>query len=146
LLAATGNFAVLYQWLRGPGMESPNLIRAFDAFSDAPPEIVRRFVDGAVDIAIRRHDETLCTVLAEAIVNLDLEGGYQGIATIMSGKTSDELYRYLAMLLAGTNRPALLAILEDQLFRGRRPKLILQALDVRPTDEQRAILERWETR
>ena len=146
LLAATGNYAALYQWLRGPGMESPNLVRAFDAFSDAPPEIVRRFVDGAIDAAMRRQDETLCTVMAEAIVNLEIEHLYPALGALMSGRISDELYSYLAMLLAGTNRAALLAILEDQLRRGRRPKLIVAALTVRPTDEQRAILERWEAR
>jgi hypothetical protein len=146
LLAATGNHAALYGWLRGPGMESPNLIRAFDALSDAPPEIVRRFVDGAVETAIRRQDETLCTVLAEAIVNLEMDGAYPAIGGIMSGKVTDELYTYLAMLLAATNRDSLLAILEQQLNHGRRPKLILQALNVRPTDEQRAIVARWESR
>jgi hypothetical protein len=146
LLAATGNHAALYQWLRGPGLESPNLFRAFDAFSEAPPDIVRRFVDGAVETAIRRNDETLCTVFAEAIINLEMESTYPALQTMLSAKISDELYSYLAMLLAGTNRPPLLEILEAQLRGGRRPKLVLEALNVRPTDEQRAIVKRWESR
>jgi hypothetical protein len=50
------------------------------------------------------------------------------------------------MLLASTNRLALLDILEQQLHRGRRPKLVADALSVRPTPEQRAILQRWEDR
>jgi hypothetical protein len=65
---------------------------------------------------------------------------------MLSAKISDELYSYLAMLLAGTNRPPLLEILEAQLRGGRRPKLVLEALNVRPTDEQRAIVKRWESR
>ena len=71
---------------------------------------------------------------------------YPALASLMSGRISDELYSYLAMLLAGTNRAPLLAILDEQLHRGRRPKLVLAALTVRPTDEQRAIVERWESR
>ena len=146
LLAATGHFAPLYQWLRGPGMESPNLVRAFDAFSDAPPAIVRRFVDGAVETALRRQDETLQTVLAEAIIGLEMDSLYSALETLISQKVSDELYGYLAMLLAGTNRAPLLAILERQLHHGRRPQLVIAALGVRPTDEQRAIVARWEAR
>lgn len=146
LLAATGNFAALYAWLRGPGMESPNLVRAFDAFTEAPTEIVRRFVDGTIESAMRRQDETLCTVLAESIVNLEIEGLYSALSALMSGRISDELYSYLAMLLAATNRAPLLAVLEEQLNRGRRPKLVLAALQVRPTDEQQAMVARWEAR
>ena len=62
----------------------------------------------------------------------------------MFARVSDELYAYVAMLLAGTNRPALLSILEDQLHRGRRPNLVVEALRVRTTPEQEAILRRWE--
>jgi hypothetical protein len=146
LLAATGNFATLYQWLLGPGRGSPNLVRAFEAFSDAPPEIVRRYVEGEVTVALRRDDETLLTVFAETIVQLELDGAYGAIGMIMAAKISDELYAYLAMLCAGTNRAPLLAILEHQIHAGRRPQLILEALRVRTTDEQRAIIERWEKR
>jgi len=146
LLAATGNHAALYQWLRGPGLESPNILRAFDALSDAPPQILRRFVDHALEGAMRRHDEALCTVLAEAVVNLEMESLYPALSELMAQRISDELYRYMAVLLAGTNRAPLLAILEEQLHRGRRPRLVVEALQVRPTDEQRAIVRRWEQR
>jgi hypothetical protein len=146
LLAATGNLAAIYQWLIGPGRGSPNLVRAFEAFSEAPPEIVRRYVQGEVAVALRREDETLLTVFAEAIVQLELEGAYGGISMIMAAKISDELYAYLAVLCAGTNRAPLLAILERELHAGRRPKLIVEALRVRTTDEQQAIIERWERR
>jgi hypothetical protein len=146
LLSATGNFAAIYQWLLGPGHGSPNLVRAFEAFSEAPPEIVRRYVEREVTVALRREDETLLTVFAETIVQLELAGAYGAISMMMAAKISDELYAYLAMLCAGTNRSPLLALLEQQLHAGRRPNLILDALHVRTTDEQRAIIERWEER
>jgi hypothetical protein len=143
LLAGTGNLAALYYWLRS-GNAGINLVRAFEAFTEAPPEIVRRYVEDAIETAVRRQDEQLLTVFAETIVQLELEGAYEAIGTVFSAKISDELYAYLAMLFAGTNRKPLLAILEEQLHRGRRPKLIVEALSVRPTDEQRAIIARWE--
>ena len=58
-------------------------------------------------------------------------GRLRGAGELMSAKISEELYNYLAVLLAGTNRPALLAILEEQLRRGRRPKVVATALQVR---------------
>ena len=146
LLAATGNFPALYQWLLGPGHGSPNLVRAFEAFSDAPPAIIRRYVGREVTVALRRDDETLLTVFAETIVQLELGDAYEVIGHMMVAKVSDELYAYLAMLCAGTNRPPLLTILEQQLHTGRRPQLILEALRVRTTDEQRSIIKRWEKR
>jgi hypothetical protein len=149
LLAATGHLTTLYYWLRGPVHGPPNstnLIRAFEAFTSAPPEIVRRYVEREIATAVRRQDETLLTVFAEAVVELELEGAYDAIGSILAARTTDELCRYLAMLLAGTNRKPLLAILEEQLFHGRRPKLILEALRVRTTPEQQAIIDRWESR
>jgi hypothetical protein len=149
LLAATGHLATLYYWLRGPVHAPPNsanLIRAFEAFTSAPPEIVRRYVEQEIAAAIRRQDETLLTVFAETIVELELEGAYEAIGSILAAKISDELCRYLAMLFAGTNRRPLLAILEGQLLSGRRPKLILEALQVRTTPEQQAVIDRWESR
>lgn len=143
LLAATGNYLSVYQWLVSASPESPYLAYAFELFADGPPEIVRRFIDGTIETAIRRADERLCTLLAEAIVNREIEASYATLARIMSAKLSDELYAYLAVLLASTNRPPLLAILEEQLHRGR-PRLILDALRVRTTPAQQAIIDRWE--
>ena len=144
LLAGTGHLATLYYWLRTSGRGSSNLIRAFEAFTEAPPEIVRRYVEHEITTAVRRQDETLLTVFAETIVELELEGAYDAIGSVLAAKISDELYSYLAMLFAGTNRKPLLAILEAQLNGGRRPQLILEALRVRTTPEQQAILDRWE--
>jgi hypothetical protein len=146
LLAATGNLVLLYYWLQGKGRSSPNLVRAFEAFTSAPPEIVRRYVEREIQTALRRQDETLLTVFAETIVELELEGAYEAIGSVLAARTSDELCRYLAMLFAGTNRKPLLDILEEQLHRGRRPTLILEALTVRTTPEQQAIIDRWEKR
>jgi hypothetical protein len=143
LLAATNNFVPLYQWLRGSGANSPNLLRAFDAFSDAPPPIVRRLVDASIESAIRRQDEALCIALAEAIVNTEMADSYPALAAMVSAKISDDLYAYLTVLLAGTNRAALLDVLEEQLRHGRRPKLVVEALSIRTTPEQEAILTRW---
>jgi hypothetical protein len=144
LLAATGNLATLYYWLRGPGRRSPNLIRAFEAFAAVPPQIVRRYVEHEIATAVRQQDETLLTVFAETIVALELDGAYEAIGSILGTKISDELYAYLAMLFAETNRAPLLAILEGHVHRGRRPKLILDALQVRPTEEKQAIINRWQ--
>jgi hypothetical protein len=146
LLAATENFAPIYGWLRSPSRpESPQLVaRVFELFAAAPAPIVRGFVEHEAASAIRRQDEALCTVLAEAIVNLELEASYPTLATLFGAKISGELYAYLAMLLAATNRPPLLSILEEQLHGGRRPKLIAEALRLRPTPEQQAFLDRWE--
>lgn len=145
LLAATENFAPIYGWLRSPSRPgSPQLVaRVFELFAAAHASIVRRFVEHEAASAVRRQDEAMCTVLAEAIVQLELEASYPTLATLLGAKISGELYAYLALLLAATNRPPLLTILEEQLH-GRRPKLIAEALRLRPTPEQQAILDRWE--
>jgi hypothetical protein len=144
LLAATGNFAVLYQWLRGHGQTSCNLIRAFEAMQDAPPEILQRSIEETAANAIAREDERLCIALAETIVNLEMESSYPHIAAMMSARVSDDLYHYLAVLLASTNRGPLLDILRQQLRRGRRPKLVVEAMRIRTTPEQEEILRKWE--
>jgi hypothetical protein len=144
LLAGTGNHVALYQWLRqAPG--SGPAERVFELFVEAaPPEIVGRYAAETLAIAIKREDDALCTVLAESIVRLELAACYPALSALMTARISDELYAYVAVLLAGTNRPPLLSILEEQLHRGRRPKLIVEALRVRTTPEQEAILKRWE--
>jgi hypothetical protein len=146
LLAATEHFAPIYGWLRSPSRpESPQLVaRVFELFAAAPAAIVRRFVEHEATSAVRRQDEAMCTVLAEAIVSMELEASYPTLAALLGAKISGELYAYLAMLLAATNRPPLLAVLEAQLHSGRHPKLIVEALCLRPTPEQQAILDRWE--
>lgn len=145
LLARTGNHVVLYQWLTS-GERSPALATAvFELLAEGGPrEVVRRYAARAAELALRREDEALAMALAEAIVRLELAESYETLAALLSGKISDELYNYLAVLLAGTNRPALLAILETQLHRGRRPKIVAAALRLRSTPEQRPILRRWE--
>lgn len=146
LLTATGNHAALYQWLRtAPGGSLTAAV--FELFAeDAPAEILQRYAMSAMDIAIKREDEEFVTVLVETIVRLELETCYPAIARVMSVTISDELYAYLAMLLAGTNRAALLELLRQQLHSGRRPKLVLAALTVRSTPEQAAIVRGWEER
>jgi hypothetical protein len=137
---------VLYQWLLAH-QASATAAAAFETFAHhAPREIVQRFASGALASAIRADDEALATVLVESIVRMELEACYPAIADLMFTKVSDELYSYVTMLLAGTNRAPLLALLEDQLHRGRRPKLVAEALHVRTTPEQEAILKRWEDR
>jgi hypothetical protein len=86
----------------------------------------------------------MCIALAEAIVNLELEDTYQQLDAMISAKISDDLYHYLAVLLASTNRGPLLDILRQQLRRGRRPKLVADALRIRTTPEQAEILRKWE--
>jgi len=144
LLAGTGNHVALYQWLLGTSDGGPGE-RVFELFAEgAPAEIIQRYASGALATAVKREDDALCTVLVESIVRLELEACYPAIGEMMFARVSDELYVYVAMLLARTNRQPLLMILEDQLHRGRRPKLIVEALRVRPTAEQKAILKRWE--
>jgi hypothetical protein len=144
LLAGTGNHVALYQWLlRTP--DSGAAERVFELFVEgAPPEIVGRYATESLATAIKREDDALCTVLAESIVRLELGACYPALSSLMTARISDELYAYVAVLLAGTNRPPLLSILEEQLHRGRRPKLVVEALRVRTTPEQQAILKRWE--
>jgi hypothetical protein len=144
LLAGFGQFPALYAWLRGEGASSHNLLRAFEAFQDAPPVVFRRFVGETVQTAIARNDERLCIAIAESVVNQEIESSYPQIAAMMSAKISDDLYHYLAVLLASTNRSALLDILREQLRRGRRPRLVVEALRVRTTPEQAEMLRRWE--
>lgn len=144
LLAATGNYPPIYQWLLAGERDSTVVAAAFEVLAEGPRDVVRRYAARSIDQAAKRGDEALSTVLAEAIVNRELEDSYSALRSLMFSKQSDELYAYLAMLLAATNRPALLAILEEQLHRGRRPALIEAALRVRSTPEQAAILKRWE--
>jgi hypothetical protein len=146
LLGETGSYLALYQWLRAAGRDAPNLLAAFEAFSSGPREMVARYVATQIDDAIARHDESACTVFAEAIVKLEIVPAYPSLASMLSGRISDELYSYLAMLLAATNRAELLAILEGELRPGGRSDLVVEALSVRSTPEQRAIIERWENR
>ena len=144
LLAGTGNYVPIYQWLRTTGLESGALGAVFELFAGAPSGIVQRYIGEAIDVSVRRSDERTCTLLAETVVRMELADAYPALERVMAAKISDELYRYMALLLASTNRRGLLEILELQLRRGRRPKMILEALRVRPTAEQQAMIERWE--
>ena len=128
------------------GDRDPSLVTAgFELLAGGPREIVQRYAPQAMEIAIRRGNEALATVVAESIINLELADSYSALAKLISSKLSEELYNYLAVLLAGTNRPELLAILEHELHRGRRPRIIAEALRIRTTPEHAAILERWES-
>lgn len=144
LLAATGHHALIYQWLIGGERDASFVAPAFELLAGAPAELSGRFVSRSIEGAIRRGDETLCTLLAEAVVEREIERSYPALRDLLAAKISDELYAYLAVLLAGTNRAPLLAILEEQLRRGRRPQAIADALRIRTTDEQAEILRRWE--
>jgi hypothetical protein len=144
LLAGTEHYLPIYQWLisgeRDPALVAP----AFELLGGAPQVVVQRYVTRTMEAAIRRKHEPLCTALAEAIVQREIEDAYPALSELMFAKLSDELYNYLAVLLAGTNRAPLLAILEDQLHRGRYQKAVEAALRIRTTPEQAAILRRWE--
>ena len=145
LLAGTNNHLPIYQWLISGDRDPSLVVAGFELLAGGPREIVERYARQTTEIAIRRGNEALATVLAEAIVNLELVDSYDALARLMSSKLSEELYNYLAVLLAGTNRRELLAILEHELHRGRRPRIIAEALRIRTTPEQAAILERWES-
>lgn len=109
-----------------------------------PRPIVQRCITRAFDVALRTEDERLASALAETVVEQEVEDSYPALAALLRAKISDELYNYLAVLLAGTGRPSLLAILERELRRGHRPTVIAEALAIRPTPPSLAILKRWE--
>jgi hypothetical protein len=144
LLAGREDFVPIYQWLRGTGGDSPLLPAVIELFTAAPQPVVQRFVDGAIELAMRRDDEPTCIALVETIVDLELEPAYVAIERLLDAKISEQLFDYVAMTLARTNRASLLARLERQLHQGRRPKATLAALQVRTTPEQQAIIDRWE--
>ena len=144
LLANTGHQVSVYQWLIS-GRREPALVEAaLDLLSDAPAVVMARCVAQLVRDAVEKEDEPLLTKLAETIVERQLADAYPSLSAIIHAPISNELYGYLALLLAGTNRPPLLAILEDRLrIDIRRRSVILDALHVRTTPEQEAILRRW---
>jgi hypothetical protein len=146
LLAGFGQLPMLYHWLRRNGPGETNFMRAFDAFTQSPPEIVRRYINEKIEAALLRSEENVCMAFADAIVKLELEQAYPLIGNIMDARISDELYSYMAVLAASTNRPRLLAVLEEQLRPGSRTHLVIDALSIRTTPEQQAILDRWEER
>jgi hypothetical protein len=144
LLAGAGHYLPIYQWLLAADPADPLVPIAFELLVEAPPDVVARYASATLGRAARAGNEGLVMMLCEAIVRIELEGCYASIGEAMFAKTSDELYAYLAMLLAGTGRAPLLALLDDQLRRGRRPRLVAEALRVRPTPETEAMLRRWE--
>lgn len=145
LLAATGHEVSVYQWIVS-GAHDPALIEAaIDLLHEAPAAVMSRCLAQLTRDAIVKKDEPLLTKLSETIVERALEDAYASLSSIMQSGISKELYGYLALLLAGTNRPALLSILGEQLDLDiRRRPLILDALRVRTTPEQAEILRRWE--
>jgi hypothetical protein len=144
LLAGLEQHALIYQWLLRADPADPLIAGVFELFAEGPRGIVERYATEALRRAARGGNETLATTLVDAIVRLELEACYRAIGELMHAKISDELYHYLALLLAGTNRPPLLALLDEQLHRGRRPRVIAEALRLRPTPESAAILRAWE--
>ena len=145
LLAGTGHQVSVYQWLVS-GDHDPSVIEgALDLLEDAPAAVMSRCLRQLTNTALDRKDEPLLTKLAETIVEREFEDAYPSLASMMDAAISKELYGYLALLLAGTNRTPLLTILEQQLDHDiRRRPAILDALRVRTTPEQQAILDRWE--
>lgn len=146
LLANGEDYLALYQWLMShPGSSRVPVV--FALLTGAPPAIVRRFVERAVADAIAAEDEPLCTLLAESIVEREIESAYPALASMLAArKVSRELYTYIAVLMAGTNRAPLLAILEQELHNGRQREAVVAALRIRTTPEQEAILKRWDER
>jgi hypothetical protein len=147
LLASTGHQLNVYQWLIS-GPHPPELIdAALGLLDEAPIAVMSRCIMQLAQDAIDKKDEPLLTRLAETVVKRELEDAYPALLSIMEAGISKELYGYLALLLAGTNRATLLATLEELLERDiiRRPA-ILDALRVRTTPEQAAILRRWKER
>ena len=145
LLAGTGHQLSVYQWIVSGPHDADLVEAALGLLDEAPAIVMSRCLAQLTRDAIEKKDETLLTKLAETIVERALEDAYASLSSILQSGISKELYSYLALLLAGTNRPALLAMLEEQLDQDilRRPA-ILDALRVRTTPEQAAILRRWE--
>lgn len=144
LLARTGHYIAIYQWLISGERATAFVTVAFELLSQAPGEILERYTTQALDLASRRGDEPLAIVLCEAIVQRELRHAYPAIGRLMATRISAELYNFLSVLLAATNRPQLLSILEDELHHGRHARMVADALRIRTTAEQAAILTRWE--
>ena len=144
ILLGIGEYVAVYHWLRTSGPSSPAAGKIFEMFTDAPQAIVQRLAADLVQQAVRRRDEPLCTTLAETILRLELRDAYGAFDLMLSSGLSDELYAYVALLLARTDDDALLAVLERQLDDHRRRALVLDALRLRDTPKQRAIIARWE--
>ena len=148
LLANTGHQLSVYQWLVGRDDHEPALVEAaVELLTDAPDTLMARCMSELTLKALAKPDEPLLTKLAEVIVARELDDSYVALASILGAAISKELHAYLALLFAATNRPLLLAILEQRLQDDiRRRPAILDALRIRTTPEQAAILERWEQR
>ncbi len=145
LLAGSGHELAVYQWMFSREEHEPELVAAaFEFLADAPPTVISRVIAKIMSGALERKDEWLLTTIAEAIVKREIDDAYPSLAAMMEARISDELYGYLAMLFAATNRPPLLAILDEQMRDVRRRTAITAALRVRTTPEQAAILRRWE--
>jgi hypothetical protein len=145
LLAGSGNELAVYQWLFSKDDHEPELVAAaFEFLADAPPVVMSRLIARIMKSALARRDEWLLTTIAETIVKREVEDAYPSLGAMMTGRISDELYGYVAMLLASTNRAPLLAVLDEQMHDVRRRAAIVAALRVRTTPEQEAILRRWE--
>ena len=145
LLAGSGHALAVYQWLFAREDHEPELVAAaFELLVDAPAIVIARVIGKIMSGALARQDEWLLTTIAESIVKREVEDAYPSLAAMMEARISDELYGYLAMLFAATNRPPLLAILDQQMRDVRRRTAITAALRVRTTPEQTAILQRWE--
>jgi hypothetical protein len=147
LLAGSGNQLPVYQWLVSHEAPEPALIEsAVELLTEAPPSLLARLLRRITREAITRRDEPLLTRLAETIIERELEDAYSAIESMFHAAISKELHGFLALLLAGTDREQLLAILERQIESDiRRRSAILDALRVRTTPQQEAILKRWET-
>lgn len=144
ILAETGHELSVYQWLVNTTRRDAALVEAaVDLLGAAPRTLMARSLARLVDDAVERRDEPLITKLADTIVERELDDAYPAVDSIMRAPISKELYAYLALLLAATNRDALLAILDGLMDDLRRRSAIVDALRVRTTPEQEAILIRW---
>jgi hypothetical protein len=145
LLAGSGHELAVYQWLFSRESHEPELVAAaFELLADAPKTVMSRVIAKILSGAIEREDEWLLTTLSETIVKREMEDVYPALASMLRSRISDELFSYVALLLAATNRRPLLAILDEHMADPRRRAPIVAALRVRTTPEQAAILKRWE--
>jgi hypothetical protein len=145
LLAGTGHQLSVYQWVVSGSHDADLIEAALSLLDEAPPIVMSSCLNQLTRDAMAKKDEPLLTKLAETIVKRELEDAYPALSSIMRSGVSKELYAYLALLLAGTNRPALLVMLAELLEQDiRRRPAILEALRVRTTPEQAAMLRRWE--
>jgi hypothetical protein len=144
LLAQLEEWTLIYDWLLREHRDLELQAFVLELFTGGPRPAVERYVRRTLADAVAREQEATVMALADAVVRLRLDALYGALATTLRARISDELYGYLAMLLAGAGEERLLAVLEEELHGGRRPRVVAEALRLRPRPETEALLRRWE--